>query len=85
MNSLIQKYEMFQMQQEKTIYDVHKGFTHIVNNFSRLGKTFDTDETSIKNLKSLNRSSQPKVTAIIESQNLTTMSFATLFAKFKRK
>jgi len=72
-NSLIQEYEMFQMQQGKTIYDVQKRFTHIVNHLSGLGKTFDTDELNIKILKSLNMTWQPKVTAITESQNLATM------------
>ena len=33
-NSLIQEYEMFRMQQGKTIYDVQKHFTHIANHLS---------------------------------------------------
>jgi len=48
---------------------------------SGLGKTFDTDEVNIKILKSLNRSWQPKVMAITESQNLERMTMATLFGK----
>ena len=66
-NSLIQEYEMFRMQQGETIYDVQKRFTHIVNHLNRLGKTFDIDELNIKILKSLNRTWQPNVTAIMES------------------
>jgi len=82
-NSLIQEYEMFRMQQGETIYDVQKRFTHIVNHLRGLGKTFDTGELNIKNLKSLNRTWQPKVTTITESQNLATMTMAALFEKLR--
>jgi len=82
-NSLIQEYEMFQMQQGETIYDVQKRFTHIVNHLTGLGKTFNTDELNIKILKSLNRTWQPKMTTIMESQNLATMTMATLFGKLR--
>ena len=67
------------MQQGEAIYDVQKRFTHIVNHLSGLGKIFDIDELNIKILKSLNRTWQPKVTMIIESQNLASMSMATIF------
>jgi len=62
---------------------VQKRFTHIVNHLTGLGKTFDTDELNIKVLKSLNRTWQPKVTAITESQNLATMTMAALFGKLR--
>ncbi|KAG2399581.1 uncharacterized protein HKW66_Vig0105660 [Vigna angularis] len=48
-----------------------------------LGKVFDKEENNIKILKSLNRSWQPKVTAISESRDLTSMNMATLFGKLK--
>ncbi|XP_027932802.1 uncharacterized protein LOC114188414 [Vigna unguiculata] len=82
-NSLIQEYEMLRMQQGETICDVQKRFTHIVNHLSGLGKNFDIDELNIKILKSLNRTWQPKVTTITESQNLTIMSMAALFGKLR--
>ena len=82
-NSLIQEYKMFWMQQGETIYDVHKRFTQIFNHLTGLGKNFDTDELNIKILKSLNRTWQPKVTAITESQNLATMTMAALFGKLR--
>jgi len=82
-NSLIQEYKMFRMQQGETIYDVHKRFTHIVNHLTGLGKTFDANELNIKILKSLNRTWQPKVTTITESQNLATMTMAALFGKLR--
>ncbi|XP_052728077.1 uncharacterized protein LOC128195062 [Vigna angularis] len=81
-NSLIQEYEMFRMKQGETISDVQKRFTNIVNHLIGLGKSFDTDELNIKILKSLDRSWQPKVTAISESQNLNTITMAALFGKY---
>ena len=71
------------MQQGETIHDVQKRFTYIVNHFTGLGKTFDTDELNMKILKSLNRTWQPKVMAITESQNLATITMATLFGKLR--
>ena len=82
-NTLIQEYEMFRMKQGETIVDVQKRFTHIVNHLIGLGKSFDNDELNIKILKSLDRTWQPKVTAISESQNLNTMSMAALFGKLR--
>jgi len=69
--------------QGETIHDVQKRFTYIVNHFTGLGKTFDTDELNMKILKSLNRTWQPKVMAITESQNLATITMATLFGKLR--
>ena len=67
-NTLIQEYEMFRMKQGETISDVQKRFTNIANHLIGLGKSFDNDELNIKILKSLDRSWQPKVTVISESQ-----------------
>jgi len=47
-NSLIQEYEMSRMQQGETIYNVQKRFTHIVNDLSSSGITFDIDELILK-------------------------------------
>jgi len=71
------------MKVEETIYDVQKRFTHIVNHLIPLGKVLEKEELTIKILKSLNRAWQPKVTAISESRDLTTMSMATLFGKLR--
>ncbi|XP_068503618.1 uncharacterized protein [Phaseolus vulgaris] len=80
-HTLIQEYEMFRMQKGKTIVEVQKQFTHIVNHLMSLGKTFDKEEFNIKILKCLDRSWQPKVTAIFESKDLTSMTTASLFRK----
>jgi len=48
-----------------------------------LGKTFDKEELNIKILKCLDRTWQPKVTAISESKDLTSMTVASLFGKLR--
>ena len=61
---LIQEYETFRMQKGETIVKVQKRFTHIINHLMSLGKIFDKNKLNIKILKCLDRSWQPKVTAI---------------------
>ncbi|XP_068492131.1 uncharacterized protein [Phaseolus vulgaris] len=82
-HALIQEYELFRMQKGESIYDVHKRFSHIVNHLMTLDKTFDEEELNIKILKCLDRTWQPKVTAISESKDLTSMSVASLFGKLR--
>jgi len=48
-----------------------------------LGKNFDKEEIIIKILKCLDRTWQPKVTAILESKDLTSMTIASLFGKLR--
>jgi len=48
-----------------------------------LGKEFDKEELNIKMLKCLDRSWQPKVTAILESRDLSTLTITTLFGKLR--
>jgi len=55
---------------------VHKRLSHIVNHLMSLGKNFDKEELNIKILKCLDRTWQPKVTAISESKDLTSMTAA---------
>jgi len=74
---LIQEYELFKMQQGESIADVQKIFTHIVNHLISLGKEFDKEDLNIKVLKCLDRSWQPKVTAISETRDLSTLTTAT--------
>jgi len=71
------------MQQGQTIVDVQKGFTHIVNHLMGLRNVFDKEEFNTKILKSLDRNWQPKVTAISEKRDITTLTTATLFRKLK--
>jgi len=73
-NTLIQECEMFRMKAGESICDVQKRFTHIVNHLLSPCKTFDKEELNIKILKSLNRTWQPKVTAISESRDFTSVA-----------
>jgi len=82
-HALIQEYELFRMSKGESICDVQKSFSHIVNQLMSLGKTFDKEELNIKILKCLDRTWQPKVTAISESKDLTSMSVASLFGKLR--
>jgi len=67
----------------ETISDVQKRFTHIVNHLISLGKIFEREELNIKILKCLDRSWQPKVTAIFESKDMTTLTTTFLFGKLR--
>jgi len=71
------------MQAAKIIADAYKRFTHIVNHLIELGKTFDKEELSVKVLKCLERSWQPKVTTISKTRDLTTLSSTALFGKLR--
>ena len=82
-HALIQEYELFRMQKWETISDVHKRFYHIVNHQISLGKSFDKEELIIKILKCLDRSWQPKVTAISESKDLISMTTTSLSGKLR--
>jgi len=75
-HALVQEYELFRMLKGETISDVQKRFTHIVNNLIGLGKVFEREELNIKILKCLDRSWQPKVTAISKSKDLTALTTA---------
>jgi len=80
---LIQEYELFRIQQGESIADMQKRFTPIVNHLIGLGKQLDKEELNIKIPKCLDRSWQPKVTAILESRDLTTITTTTLFRKLR--
>ncbi|XP_068462963.1 uncharacterized protein [Phaseolus vulgaris] len=71
------------MQKGESICDVQKRFSHIVNHLMSLDKKFDEKELNIKVLKCLDRTWQPKATAISESKDLTSMTVASLFGKLR--
>jgi len=82
-HALIQEYELFKMQKGKSIAEMQKRFTHIVNHLMGLGKEFDKEELNIKVLMCLDRNWQPKVTAISESKDLSIITTAALFGKLR--
>jgi len=81
--TFIQEYEMFRMFKGESIAEVQKRFTHIINHLMSLGKTFDKEELNIKILKCLDKSWEPKVTAISKSKDLTYFTTASLFGKLR--
>nr|KYP66813.1 hypothetical protein KK1_013124 [Cajanus cajan] len=82
-NTLTHEYELFRMNQNESIQDMQKRFTHIINHLASLGKVFPNEDLINKVLRCLSREWQPKVTAIAESKDLTTMSLASLFGKLQ--
>jgi len=82
-HALIQEYELFRMQKGETLCTVQKRFSHIINHLMSLGKTFDKEKLNIKILKCLDRSWQPKATAISKSKDLTSMTATSLFGKLR--
>jgi len=71
------------MEEGKAISSMQMRFTHIVNKFQNLGKDILNQDCTNKILRCMTRESQPKVTAIKESQNLNAFIMITLFGKLK--
>ena len=82
-NTLTHEYELFRMNQNETIQDMQKRFTHIVNHLASLGRIFPNEDLINKVLRCLSREWQPKVIAITKSRDLSIMSLATLFGKLQ--
>ncbi|KAF1894652.1 hypothetical protein Lal_00027029 [Lupinus albus] len=83
LNALSHEYELFCMFPHESICDMQKRFTHIVNHLVALDKVFAIGELTNKVLRCLSRKWQPKVTAIMESKYVDSMSLATLFVKLQ--
>ena len=77
--TIVSKYKAFQMKNGETISELQIRFTHIVNHLLGLGKTFEDGELKIKILNCLTRTWEPKITTIMESKNLATMTMEALF------
>jgi len=54
-NTLTHEYEIFRMNQNETIQDMQKRFTHIVNHLASLGKMFPNEDLINKVLRCLSR------------------------------
>ncbi|KAH1189167.1 hypothetical protein GmHk_20G056991 [Glycine max] len=80
-NTLTHEYELFRMNTNENIQSMQKRFTQIVNHLASLGKTFSNEDLINKVLRCLSMEWQPKVTAISESKDLSSMPLATLFGK----
>nr|KYP41110.1 hypothetical protein KK1_037535 [Cajanus cajan] len=71
------------MNLHENIQDRKNRFTHIINHLASLGKIFSNEDFINKVLRCLSREWRPKVIAIVESKNLSTMSLASLFGKLQ--
>ncbi|KAK2374883.1 hypothetical protein QL285_075815 [Trifolium repens] len=80
-NTLTQEFELFHMLDGETIEDMQQRFIKITNKLHGLGKPITNQDATNKILRCLSRSWQPKVTAIKEANDLTTLSLTTLFGK----
>jgi len=54
-NTPTHEYELFRMNQNDTIQDMQKRFTHIVNHLASLGKIFSNEDLIYKVLRCLSR------------------------------
>jgi len=71
---LVHEYELFCMKYEESISDMFTRFTNIINSLKAIGKCHTNVENVRKNLRSLPKHWDAKVTAIEEAKDLTKMS-----------
>ena len=82
-NTLNQEFELFRMKQGESVSDMQKRFVHLVSRLNALGKPVSNEIATNKILRCLSREWQPKVTAIKEANDLTTLTITTLFGKLE--
>ena len=71
------------MKHGKTIADMQRRFSHIINRLHTLGHITSNVFATNKILRCLNREWKPKVTSIKEANDLTTLELITLFGKLQ--
>ncbi|GAV70621.1 zf-CCHC domain-containing protein/UBN2 domain-containing protein [Cephalotus follicularis] len=70
---LVHEYELFVMHDNECISDMFSRFTTIINSLKNLGKSYSNQELVRKFLRCLPKSWTPKVTAIEEAKDLSTL------------
>ena len=80
---LMRKYELFKMSDHETIMDIYTRFTHITNEQKSLGNTFTTEELVRKIFRFLPMTSEAKVTAIEEAEDLKIVSLDELIGNLQ--
>ncbi|GAV81585.1 zf-CCHC domain-containing protein/DUF4219 domain-containing protein/UBN2 domain-containing protein, partial [Cephalotus follicularis] len=70
---LVHGYELFFMHDNENISDMFTRFTTIINSLKNLGKSYSNQELVRKILRCLLKSWTPKVTAIAEAKDLSTL------------
>ena len=73
-NRFIRQYELFQMEQNKSVHSMYTIFTNIVNTLGALGKIFLNSEKVKKIIRSLPKEQRPKRTVIEEAKYLNTLT-----------
>ncbi|XP_074290285.1 uncharacterized protein LOC141617015 [Silene latifolia] len=71
---LMQQYEMFNIMKVESINSLSSRFSSIVNDLKSLGRNFESEDIVRKILRSLTETWQPKVTAIEEAKDLSTLT-----------
>src|SRR3954471_12794027 len=71
------------MKQGETIAEMQKRFSHIINQLHTLGHITPNAVATNKVLRFLSREWQPKVTAIKDANDLTTLDLTALFGKLE--
>ncbi|XP_074266866.1 uncharacterized protein LOC141590156 [Silene latifolia] len=75
---LIQQYELFSMEKDESINSMSTRFSNITNELRNLGRKFESEDIVRKILRSLTEKWQPKVTAIEEAKDLSSLSYQEL-------
>ncbi|GAV64968.1 DUF4219 domain-containing protein/UBN2 domain-containing protein [Cephalotus follicularis] len=70
---LVHEYELFVMHDNECISDIFSQFTTIISSLKNLGKSYSNQELVRKILRCLPKSWTPKVTAIEEAKDLSTL------------
>ena len=83
MDTLIQEYENFKLQDGENIIDMETRFTRIVDELAQLGKNYTRNEKNRRVLKSLPPSWKVKVTTIKEMHNLNDYHIDNLFGNLR--
>ncbi|XP_058766926.1 uncharacterized protein LOC131640543 [Vicia villosa] len=78
-NTLNQEFELFRMKQGESISEMQKRFIHLTGRLNALGRPVSNENATNKILRCLRREWQPKVTAIKEANDLTTLTITSLF------
>ncbi|XP_061351548.1 uncharacterized protein LOC133296561 [Gastrolobium bilobum] len=82
-NALSREFELFEMHEGESIFDMQKRFMHIVTSMDALNIFHDDELLVNKILRCLTKEWDAKASAIYEAKDLSTMSIATLFGKLQ--
>lgn len=82
-NMFTEEFQLFCMEPGESSDSMQTRFLHLINKLRELGKTFYNKDCTSKILRSMCREWQPKVTAINDANDLSTLYITKLFGKLK--